>query len=289
MDIGIIGGGAIGLLVSSYLNKKHEVTIYVKREEQVISLQKSAIELYDNQNLQSTSRIKAEHISKLRQKDVIIICVKQYQLKDIIGLLPENQTVIFLQNGMGHISIMKKRPHSYIGIVEHGAVRKKDYQVAHFGNGKITLASVTGDDVTCHRLVSALQQESFPFQFGQDWELLLKEKLMINAVINPLTALFNVPNHAIMTNKYIEKLAFHLCKEAASVLHLDVQTYWKKLMEIAKSTGENMSSMRADILNNRKSEIDAISGYILQHSEAPLPYTYFIYHAILALETRESE
>src|SRR5690625_5927648 len=97
MDIGIIGGGAIGLLVSSYLNKKHEVTIYVKREEQVISLQKSAIELYDNQNLQSTSRIKAEHISKLRQKDVIIICVKQYQLKDIIGLLPENQTVIFLQ------------------------------------------------------------------------------------------------------------------------------------------------------------------------------------------------
>lgn len=60
-------------------------------------------------------------------------------------------------------------------------------------------------------------------------------------------------------------------------------------MEIAKNTGNNMSSMRADILNNRKSEIDSITGYILQHSNAHLPYTSFVYRAILALEAEGNE
>ena len=34
MNIGVIGGGAIGLLVSSYLSTFHDVTVYVYRETQ---------------------------------------------------------------------------------------------------------------------------------------------------------------------------------------------------------------------------------------------------------------
>src|SRR5690625_3645982 len=260
MNIGVIGGGAIGLLVSCYLHKHHKVTIYVKREEQISTILESSVELYEQQDLYSKHSIKAEHISNLQLQDVIIICVKQHQLKDIIDLLPENQKVIFLQNGMGHVPFMKTWPHSYIGVVEHAAARKNDYQVAHLGKGKITLASVPGDDVTCKQFVRKLHQAMFPFYFGHDWEFLLKEKLIVNAVINPLTALFDVPNHAVLTNTHINDLAFHLCRETATVLTLDVQTYWEKIMTIAKNTGENMSSMRADINYKSKSEIEEITG-----------------------------
>lgn len=286
MKIGVIGGGAIGLLISSYLSKQHEVTIYVRRRSQYEKINKSGVNLFDCNELLLNANLKVAFLEKNIKQDLLLVTVKQHHVNDVIDTIPPEIPTVFLQNGMGHVELLQKRYNSYVGIVEHGAYRKYDDTVLHLGKGKITIISVTGSNNIVEYLVSELHHNLFPFYKKENWELSLKEKLIVNAVINPLTALFDVPNEAIIVNSKIKRLAKQLHSEAAKTLNLDENYYWTKVKQVAKNTGKNTSSMRSDIKYGRKTELDAITGYILKQSKGSLPYHQFIYDAILAIEER---
>jgi 2-dehydropantoate 2-reductase len=95
----------------------------------------------------------------------------------------------------------------------------------------------------------------------------LWSKLAVNAVINPLTALNNVPNLAICDESYSE-LIHDICQEFVAVAracgeHFDLSEVKDKVMQIAEATGSNFSSMHQDVQYKRETEIDAINGYIV--------------------------
>src|SRR5699024_11977573 len=81
MKIGIIGGGSIGLLISSYLCVEHEVTIYVRRVEQKQKINDHG--LYLSGNL-TPFPVKALLLDEIKKEDYIIICVKQSQVSTIL-------------------------------------------------------------------------------------------------------------------------------------------------------------------------------------------------------------
>ncbi|HLQ71767.1 MAG TPA: ketopantoate reductase C-terminal domain-containing protein, partial [Bacillota bacterium] len=149
----------------------------------------------------------------------------------------------------------------------------------------IKVASYSGNSETLFNLVHEMDEPSFPFHLYEEWEPLLKEKLIINTVINPLTALFRIKNGYILKVPHIERLAYLLCKEAAFVLNLDFQKAWGKVRAVVDNTGENISSMLSDVNKRRETEIDAITGYILRNSKETIPNTAFIYDAIKAIES----
>src|SRR5690625_967261 len=113
---------------------------------------------------------------------------------------------------------------------------------------------------------------------------MLHQKLIINAVINPLTALFQVKNIEIIHNPYIRSLAKKICKEASDILHLDPDQEWCRIQTIATQTGENQSSMFVDLKRKQPTELEAILGYLLKEKKHKMPYTTFIYESIKALE-----
>ncbi|HEX6594833.1 MAG TPA: 2-dehydropantoate 2-reductase [Bacillota bacterium] len=288
MNIGIIGGGSVGLLVSSYLSKEHEVTIYVRREEQKKHLEEKGLRLTNDS---STSFITPSLLEELDQQDVLFICVKQYHLSDVIPIINETngQTpLVFLQNGMGHLEVVQNlRQPVFIGVVEHGALRQNDYTVSHTGKGSIKLASLQQTD-QLQELVEIFHQVDFPFLTASDWEKLLLGKLFINAVINPLTAIFDVPNGELLKNKYIRKLAKQICYETATTFGYDGEKQWLRVKEVATNTQENISSMLKDLRENRLTEIEAILGYVIkQHSSRErIPFTSFAYNGVKALEVK---
>ncbi|MGP4106882.1 2-dehydropantoate 2-reductase [Virgibacillus sp. L01] len=288
MDIGIIGGGSTGLLLGSYLAKEHNVTIYVKREQQKRSLSQHGI--FSPESNESIS-VKSFLISEMRREDYLIVCVKQHHVSQVMPIIEQankEATVIFLQNGMGHIPLLQEMNQSVlVGVVEHGALRKNDHTVEHTGKGVIKLAVFSGsrdelDSVTYH-----LNQQQFSFKGFSDWKSLLQEKLIINAVINPLTALFHIRNGELFKNVSIHSIACELCREAAIVLELDYEQQLERVQEVAGKTGNNISSMLNDLQENRKTEIEAICGYLIKMSSHSIPYTTFLYTSIKALEEQK--
>src|SRR5690625_7644120 len=82
MKIGVIGGGSIGLLISRYFAKHHEVTIYVRRDEQKRKLNKYGLQL---SNSSVSYPIRTLLINEIKDEDCIVFCVKQHHLDEVIA------------------------------------------------------------------------------------------------------------------------------------------------------------------------------------------------------------
>ncbi|WP_165767890.1 2-dehydropantoate 2-reductase [Virgibacillus indicus] len=289
MDIGVIGGGSVGLLLSGYLSLQHTVTLYVRRSEQKSTINSGGIEFTHSTK---SIPIKSLLIGEQKKEDCIIICVKQTDIASALRVLEqvnEDTSVIFLQNGMGHVKYLKGMKHPvYLGTIEHGALRMDDRTVRHSGKGNIKLSAYNQDMLSCSKLSKKLHQEYFPVIATEHWSKLLAEKLVINAVINPLTALFDCKNGELLNNTFILKLARELCRETSLVLGLNGEEQWERVKKVAENTAENRSSMCTDLKENRKTEIEAITGYLLDNSENKhIPYTAFVYDSIKALEVKK--
>ena len=93
-------------------------------------------------------------------------------------------------------------------------------------------------------------------------------KLAINCVINPITALENIDNGQLLNDKFqaqITALILEIIAIAAfENIEFNFNELREKIMAVAQSTAQNCSSMRSDILNKRKTEIDYINGYIVK-------------------------
>lgn len=286
MDIGVIGGGATGLLVSYYLNMSHKVTLYVRRHEQKKSIKTNGIKQVESTERQN---ITVNQINNLQTHELLIICVKSVDVVSVLNIIKEKDNrspVLFLQNGMGHVPFFSTMTNDvFVGTIEHGVVRNNDYTFHHLGIGQIKVAAISKQK-KIRNLQEELTSNLFPVTVVTDWEQLLKEKLIINAVINPLTALFDIENKGILENSYITKLAKMLCNEVANTLMLDEKKSWQQVKMIATKTGDNTSSMRSDVLRKTETEIEAILGYVLSQSKSDLPLVDFLYKSIKALEER---
>lgn len=286
MNIGVIGGGATGLLLSYYLSMSHELTLYVRRHIQKEKIATHGI-VKINGNVSKT--IQTKQINDLQTHDLIIICVKSSAVKSVIKKVKEkriNTPLLFLQNGMSHTSLFSHLKNDvFVGVIEHGVVRVNDFTFNHLGEGEIKISSVH-ENGQVNELQKHLTNEQFPIVVHNDWERLLKEKLMINAVINPLTALFNVDNRYIIENLAIKKIAKQLCYDVAAILALDKEESWQRVKMIAINTGNNTSSMRSDILHKQQTEVDAILGYVLKQTTTHYPQIELLYQSIKALEER---
>lgn len=287
MKIGIIGGGSIGLLMAVYLSEQHEVTIYVRRNKQKEHIDTHG--LYIGQ-AHIQRHIKVDLFTNIQAADCFFICVKQTDLQDVLPFIQKFQMVptIFLQNGMGHLHMIDKLEQPlFVGVVEHGARRINDNHVEHTGEGVIKIAAYKDKLHGLDRLIVAFDRPHFPIIHMDNWYDLLSKKLIVNAVINPLTALFRVKNRQIVKNTHIRNLAKVLCAETATVLRLNEREEWEHVQNIAHKTGANRSSMLTDIESDRPTEIEAITGYILGLSDAYLPYTSFVYQSIKAVEKQK--
>jgi 2-dehydropantoate 2-reductase len=110
-----------------------------------------------------------------------------------------------------------------------------------------------------------------PCTWHQDIELALWHKLAINAVINPLSAIYQVNNGQLKAEQYQDDIA-QLCAESALVMQASgLATSPSQLSErvyrVISDTAQNYSSMNRDIAFGRPSEIDYINGYLVQQAK----------------------
>lgn len=96
-------------------------------------------------------------------------------------------------------------------------------------------------------------------------------KLVANAVINPLTALHDVPNGQISDDPILREQATQLCEEADQVLQ-KLDPAWPghsldNVLTVARATAGNTSSMRADRQRGAQTEIDAINGWLVKQAD----------------------
>lgn len=289
MKIGIIGGGSIGLLFAGYLSEKYDVTIYTRTKHQANEINKKGVTI-NKQNTSKTYRVQAETSSaSVIGEDIVFFAVKQYILEDVLVQtldLDKVQTVCFLQNGMSHINLFDNliNPTILVGVVEHGALKVNETTVIHTGLGGSKFGVFKGKNEGFDVPIT-----DFPIKFYKNWHEIITSKLIANAVINPLTALYGVKNGQLFENGYFHKQMKSLFHEITSVIPSNDEEMWELVLTICKNTAQNKSSMLRDIEEGRKTEIEAILGYVLGEAikkNKEVVITQFLYDSIKGLEIK---
>jgi 2-dehydropantoate 2-reductase len=136
------------------------------------------------------------------------------------------------------------------------------------GEGIISL----GQNQALGPLEAALKSAKFNVRVVEDPRSLVWGKLVINAAINPLTALLKVPNGELLVRPSARLMLGTLAREAAQVAHtenidLPFDDPVRAAEEVARKTAANRSSMLQDVLRGARTEIDAICGEIVKAGE----------------------
>jgi len=291
MRIEIIGAGAVDLLVASYFAEKN-MDVYIVGKPAGKTVCRDIQIARTNLN-QSVVTVNVKYISALsNEADLIIIAVKYGQLHEVYASMEqvkESIPLLFLQNGLAHYeeALALSKAHIAFSSIQFGALKLSQYHVAHKGGGVMKIAVAKGDHSKFDFLLE-LSSSKLPIVFEQDAEMMLMEKALLNCFINPLTAILQVKNGQLISQSYTLQLLNKLYNELMTAFPQFKESFqFEQVVALCERTAENTSSMLADRLANRKTEIDTIAGAILKKAEQngkELPVLQTLYQLVKALE-----
>ncbi|PIC65717.1 hypothetical protein CSV79_01185 [Sporosarcina sp. P13] len=270
MQFVVVGGGAIGLLIGSYLAEHQaDVIFWVRREKQVRQLRSRLTRQGDTVPEHNVHVQAVVNPEELPTDALWIIAVKYDALHKVlqtISALPKQPDLLFIQNGIGHLSIIDqyRLGHVSFATVEHGAQRVNEHTVRHNGVGPIIIATNEKIAPTIEWL-QAIESDKFPIQTQGDAEKLLLRKVLINCAINPLTAILQVRNGQLLDNPPIHMLFCQLCEELLrNFPEVEDVLVYDDIAEVCRKTSFNQSSMLVDRLKGNTMEIETIITAVLR-------------------------
>lgn len=269
LNIEVIGAGSVGMLLGSFLAKNGaDVTFVVRNSQQQAALTKNPVEVH---NVDGTVSFYSVNVSQVlsNKADVVIVCTKFQHLHAVYPLLQElslNTEILFVQNGLAHFEKAYLLPQTNIAFAsaQFGAQKIHDTKIVHRGIGVLKLAVHRGH---CP-LISSLAQftgEEMPIELCDDSYEMLFEKALLNSFINPLTFIMEIKNGTLIQNEDAFDLLYQLYEELMQAFpSYRAKFPFGMVKQLCEKTSENTSSMLADRLAKRRTEIDTIVGEVIK-------------------------
>ncbi|AEH36136.1 ketopantoate reductase family protein [Halopiger xanaduensis] len=281
METLVFGAGSLGSLVGGLLAREYDVTL-VGREDHVTAVRESGLRLEDGTDdgalegeTPTTTRPTATTDGRNQEADLAIVAVKAFDTQAAADALATGSfdAVLSLQNGLGNEEQLANRLDVPVlaGTATYGALLRGPGRVACTGVGEITLgAREGGESALADRIGRALTAAGLETTVATDMPRRLWEKAAVNAGINAITALTATENGAVLEAP-ANDVARAATRETARVARAcDVRVPNREALaameRVAEHTAANTSSMRQDVLAGRRTEIDAINGYIVDRA-----------------------
>ncbi len=268
----IVGTGALATLFAARLSANgHPITMLGTWGDGLHALNENGARLVDANNVEHAYPVEATNDpATCRGARYALVLVKSWQTErvaiQLADCLAEDGLALTLQNGMGNRELLAGTlglPRVALGVTTTGATLLGPGLARAGGEGVISVEAHS----RLGPLEAALMGAGFNVQVVNDADALVWGKLVINAAINPLTALLRVPNGELLQRPAAHKMMGLLAREAAAVataqgIHLPFKDAVQAAEDVARKTASNHSSMFQDIRRGAPTEIDAICGEI---------------------------
>lgn len=289
----VLGAGGVGSYHGALLSKKNEVLL-VGRRAHVEAINSRGLTLSGEAeggfNVEAATEVQVVPSGSL-----ILLTTKAYDaeeaVKSIKNLLAKDVVILILQNGLGNEEVVR-------GLVGEGVevVRGLVTSGIEFAEPGKILVRMVGEVIlerseTGEGIARLFDESGLKTRLSDNMGLEIWRKLVMNCVINPLSAILRVPDKELAADS-LRDLRRRIVEECVEVgkaegVELDMSLLGE-LDQVIPSYG-NFSSMCQDIMKGKRTEIDFLNGKVMElgrrHS-IPTPANEVITSLIKFLEGR---
>ncbi|MBI2757802.1 MAG: 2-dehydropantoate 2-reductase [Chloroflexi bacterium] len=299
-DVLIVGTGALATLFAARLTSAGcAISMLGTWPEGLTALRANGARLVDaNGNAQTFNVRVADDPKTCRGAKYALVLVKAWQTeraaRQLAECLADDGLAVTLQNGLGNREILAAQlgdSRMALGTTTTGATLLGPGLVRAGGEGKISIEA----HPALGPIEEALRSAKFNVEIVDDAQSLVWGKLVVNAAINPLTALLRIPNGELLKRPTARALMRALAEEAAAVasaekIKLTFNDAAAAVEEVARKTALNHSSMFQDVQRGAPTEIDAICGAVARAGQKhgiPTPINAACWQLVKALTVNE--
>ncbi len=284
MKVCVVGAGAIGSLFAGHLARQAEVWVLTRRDVQARALRLEGLRVSGKANFTASVQATADP-RELPSFDLAIVCTKATDLDGAMvrlsGLAPE-AAVMTTQNGLGAEEIVRRHgPWSVISAVTFmSGTRHSDDHVEYeldaptwLGPGACAPPAATIAEVAALIAACGLRVVAMDDVRPAQWS-----KLVFNATVNAVSALTELPHDRRFREEAelwdLGHLVHRLMEEGTQVASAAgvplLEDPWEMNLHAVRR-GEtdagayrHLPSMLEDVLAGRPTEIDFITGQLVQ-------------------------
>ncbi|MDO4268046.1 MAG: ketopantoate reductase family protein [Eubacteriales bacterium] len=302
MRIAVIGAGAMGSIYGGHLSRHNEVILVDTNKDVVAQIEKEGL-LIDEDGTTNCYHPGASCDTKDEKPvELVILFVKalfsRAALESNRSLIGPDTRLMTLQNGAGHEDLLREfvpEDHIVIGTTEdNGAVLGLGH-VRRGGAGVTNVGMLADDrDGFLNRIKDAFDCCGFQVKIHDNIQRLIWDKLFTNVSLSALTGILQVDMGYIAADEKAWTLCRQLIHEtvmtaAAAGMEFDEEAVAEKVRLTSVNNPNGCTSIRADLRDGRKTEVDTISGAVVRAAQkynVSVPGHSFVVNLVHAMEGR---
>ena len=302
-SVAVVGAGAIGSLFGGLLQAGGlDVTLIDIWEEHIRAIQKDGLKITGYGGDRVVRIGATTSVAEVGVVDVVVVQTKTRHTaeaaRSALPLFGENTVAATFQNGLGNAEVigdivgMEK---VLGGVTAQGSGIVAPGTIAHAGSLPSFIGELQGGiSERASAIASAFTDAGLLTIASENITRDIWKKLLANIGINAMSALGNFRVGELFDVPEVREVVLEAIDEAALVaiaagVDLDADEAKDVIFRIMGKggTGSNRSGMLVDVLNKRKTEIDAINGAVVrlgkQHG-IPTPISKTLVAAVKGLE-----
>src|SRR5205085_4019821 len=266
MEIIVLGAGAIGSLYGAKLAATNDVTL-VGRAEHVAAINANGLRV---EGLESEIvRVRAlTALDKIGPNALVLVTTKvpdiAAALEPIARLVREDTTIVSLQNGLDS-EIIARRALGNRGVVlraitQFGAIFEAAGLIQFMARGYTLLEQGDRSD----RIAAILTAAGLDCRVSPDIARDVWHKLLINCVVNPITAILGCEVRAIANPQLdpLKELVIAECIAVAASQGVVLEGNFQAEISDFFRPSHNIASMLQDLRRGHTTEIDYLNGAV---------------------------
>ncbi len=302
MKIVVIGAGAMGSIYGGHLSLNNEVYLVDTNQAVVEAINSEGLKIDENGTTNVYHPKAVVSTEGVGEADLVILFVKAIFSKAALsgnrGLIGPNTRLLTLQNGAGHEDLLAEfvpKERVVIGTTEdNGAVLGMGH-VRRGGEGKTNVGMLVEDtDGFLAKLKESFDSCGFQVKIHENIQQLIWDKLFTNVSLSAVTGILQVDMGYIASNEYAWKMTTKLIHEAVETakalgLSCDEEAITEKVRLTSVNSPNGRTSIRVDLENGRRTEVDTISGAVVRAAArcgVAVPTHEFVVNMVHAMEGR---
>jgi 2-dehydropantoate 2-reductase len=278
--VAVVGAGAVGCFFGGMLARAGASVTLIGRAEHVAVWARGGL-VFDGVAVKETIPVAAAtNLDAARGAGLVLVCVKsgdtEPTARDLARYVEREALVVSLQNGVDNVARMRAAAalDPIATVVYVAASMPAAGRVKHGGRGDLLIGDLPGrmgpprpDGIA--RVAGWFEAAGVPCRVSADIEADMWVKLVTNAALNAISALLNAPYGHIVSIPESREMLRQVVGECVAVAAADgvsmpAADFADMVWRFAEHVPHVYSSTAQDLARGRRTEVDALNGYIVR-------------------------